>query len=249
MKTKIYLFITVLIALSFTFSSCKKEKTSALNDQTQAAPTQYYHGHNAGLGPNGGYPSGTPFYLPPYVKIIGDIRGGIQSSKELMKFDKQTYHGPFPCFSQLKANWTDYGTGTFVNLYIKFYNILPTNAILTLPGGLIFVDSTDVNDTIGIYQKGFILQAVNIQLPAQDTAFACIRAYCINLHLMPSTYDAVYFIGPVTNNPDLDQMVTIMQPKQYPFGSESDIQSIIWDVTDYGLSLTTQQVAYLNGLP
>lgn len=248
MKAKIYFLLTVLIAISFTFSSCKKEK-STITDQTKSEPSQYYQHHNQGLGPNGGYPSGTTFVLPPFVKVIGSIRGGLPSAKEATKFNKLTYQGPYISNNQYKANWTDYGTGTFVNLYVQFYNTLPTNATLTLPGGLIFVDSTDVDDTVGTYQKGFILQDVHIALPAQDTAFACLRAYCLNAHLLPSSYAAVYFIGPVTSNQELNQIVTIMAPKQYPFGEEGSIQSIIWDVTDNAQTLTSTQITYLNGLP
>ena len=236
-----------MIAFSFTFSSCKKEKTTVAD--TPPAPTQVYHSTNNGLGLHGGYPTGTTFTLPSNVKIIGSIRGGLPSGKEAKIIDKQTYQGPFANNNDLKANWISYGTGTYVNLYIAFYNTLATNATLTLPGGLIFVDSTDVNDTIGAYQKGFILQDVHIVLPALDTAFAIVRAYCLNLHLMPSDYSSIYYIGPITNNVELNQIVTIMAPKQYPFGNEGSIQQIIWDVTDNALTLTPTQTAYLNSLP
>lgn len=248
MKAKIYLLVTVLIALSFTFTSCKKDKT-VVTDEKQVPPTHYYGENNLGLGPHGGYPTGTGFVLPPFVHIIGNIRGGAEASKEYTIVDKLKYTGPFANTNHYKANWTSYGTGTFVHLYIQFYNSLATNATLTLPGGLIFVDSTDVNDTVGRFQKGFILQDVNIALPALDTAFAIIEAYCLNAHLMPSNYSSIYYIGPITNNNDLNQIVTIMAPKQYPFGSEFDIQQIIWDVTDNALSITPAQVAYLNSLP
>ena len=248
MKTKIYFLAAALFALSFTFSSCKKEKATVA-DPTPPAPLQVYHSTHSGLGLHGGYPTGTTFTLPANVKIIGSIRGGLASGKESPIIDKLTYNGPFANNNQLKANWITYGTGTYVNLYIAFYNTLATNATLTLPGGLIFVDSTDVNDSIGRFQKGFILQDVHIALPALDTAFACVRAYCLNLHLMPSNYSSIYYIGPITNNVELNQIVTIMAPKQYPFGNEGSIQQIIWNVTDNALTLTPTETSYLNSLP
>jgi hypothetical protein len=247
MKTRIYFLAAILFALSFAFSSCKKEKVTVA-DPTPTAPTQVYHSTNNGLGLHGGYPTGTTYTLPSNVKIIGSIHGGMPYSKASY-IDKQTYQGPFANNNDLKANWISYGTGTYVNLYIAFYNTLATNATLTLPGGLIFVDSTDVNDSIGRFQKGFILQDVHIALPALDTAFAIVRAYCLNLHLMPSDYSSIYYIGPITNNVELNQIVTIMAPKQYPFGNEGSIQQIIWNVTDNALTLTPTEISYLNSLP
>jgi hypothetical protein len=238
--------LSILVIFTLLLIGCKKESVNPI-DKTNP-PTQIYHSTNSGLGPHGGYPSGTAFILPPYVHIIGDIRGGLPTSKGFEGVNKQTYIGPF-INKDLKANWVSYGTGTYVNLYIAFYNTLATNATLTLPGGLIFVDSTDVDDTVGRFQKGFILQDVHIALPALDTAFACIRAYCLNLHLMPSNYTSIYYIGPITNNQELNQVVTIMAPKQYPFGEEGSIQQILWDVTDNALPLSSMQITYLNSLP
>lgn len=239
------LFILGIFFSFFFLLSCKKD--NSIIEPTPKPPTQVYHPTNDGLGLHGGIPTGTQFILPTNVKIIGSIRGGMPYAKAT-KFDKQTYNGPFTN-NELKSNWISYGTGTYVNLYIAFYNTLATNATLTLPGGLIFVDSTDVNDTIGRFQKGFILQDVHIALPALDTAFAIVRAYCLNLHLMPSDYSSIYYIGPITNNVELNQIVTIMAPKQYPFGNEGSIQQIIWNVTDYGLTLTPAETSYLNSLP
>jgi len=229
--------ITLLFLSVVLFSSCKKDNNDPPPNQNTLS----------GLGQVHGFPTGTQFTLPPNVHIIGSIRGG--DAKKMQGVDKNTYYGPFPVSTEKTNDYTEYGTGTYVNLYIQFYNSLGTDVTLTIPGGLIFCDSLDVIDSLGIYQKGYILQSVYIPLPALDTAFACLRAYCLNHTLSPSSYDAVYYIGPITNNPDLNQISTIMAPKQYPFGSEYNIQSIIWNVTDYGLTLDTAEIAYLNSLP
>lgn len=236
MKNKSLLIIGFLAIFAVMISSCKKDANTP-QDTPKVTPT------TSGLGSHPGLPSGYNFQLPKTIKIIGDIRGGLPYSKIADK----GYKGPFP-FENTPKSWISYGSGTFVNLYIMFYNTLPTPATLTLPGGLIFTDSLDV-DSMGQYQKGFILQDVNIQLPALDTAFACIRAYCLNHTLMPSSYSAIYFMGPITNNVELNTMVSIMAPKQYPFGEEYNIQTIVWNVTDYGLTLTPTETSYLNALP
>ncbi|MFA4851082.1 MAG: hypothetical protein WC868_05495 [Bacteroidales bacterium] len=240
MKKAVTVSILGAFILSTVLVSCKKDKDTTPIDQPTSGPVLSHS--LSGLGNHQGYPSGTMFNLPNNVKIIGSIRGGLPYGKVANK----SFKGPFP-FTNNPKSWIDYGTGTYVNLYIKFYNTLPTNDSLTLPGGLIFCDSLDIDSSQ--YQKGFILQDVHIQLPALDTAFACIRAYCLNAHMMPSSYDAIYLLGPVTNNIDLNQIVTIMAPKQYPFGEEYPIQEIIWNVTDYGLNITPAEVSYLNSLP
>ena len=242
MKKNLFLVSVFLVVIALLLNSCKKDNLPA-KSQTQK-PVSIVN-YQSGLGSQKGYPSGRPFILPSNVEIIGSIRGGEMYKSSIV--DKDKYNGPFPVNS-IPKSWVSYGTGTFVQLYIKFYNSIPTPTTLTIPGGLIFVDSLD-SDSNGIYQKGFILQDVNIPLPALDTAFIILEAYCLNHTLAPSSYNAVYFVGPITNNPDLDSIVSIMTPKQYPFGEEYNIQNIIWNVTDYGQNLTTTEVQYLNALP
>jgi len=242
MKKSIILSAFLIATMALVFS-CKKEKEPVPTPNPNPTPTVNY---NTGLGNTPGYPTGTPFVLPSHVEIIGEIRGGIPNKSNYI--DKLTYTGSFP-INTIPKNWISHGTGTYVDLYITFFNTLGTNATLTLPGGLIFCDTLDTDTTNGYYQRGLILQPVHIFLPALDTAFAHLRAYCLNMSLSPSNYNAVYYIGPVTNNPQLNQMVTIMNPKQYPFGEEGTLQSIIWNITDNGQTLTTQDIQYLNSLP
>lgn len=237
MKNRNYLIIGIVVAFFIVLSSCKKETAPVQNTPTGNASTI------TGLGANSGSPTGIHFKLPKNIKIIGSIRGGLPYGKIMNK----NYTGPFP-YSNNPKSWVDYGTGTFVNLYIKFYNTNTSPCTVTLPGGLIFCDSLDAHG-FGTYQKGLILQDVDIPVPGLDTAFACIRAYCLNHTLAASSYDAVYYIGPITNNQDLNQIISIMGTKQAPVGEEYNIQSIVWNVTDYGLTLTSTEIAYLNSLP
>lgn len=237
MKNKNLLLIGLVLVFAIFATSCKKDASNTNQDTPKSVSSV------SGLGSNPGLPAGTNFELPKNIKIIGSIRGGLPFGKVADK----SFKGPFP-FNNNPKNWITYGTGTFVNLYIMFYNTLPTPATLTLPGGLIFCDSLDAH-SLGTYQKGFILQDVTIPIPAMDTAFACISAYCLNHTLLPSSYSAVYYLGPITTNQDLNQIVSIMAPKQYPYGAEYDIQSIVWNVTDYGLTLTATEISYLNSLP
>lgn len=240
MKTIWYILVLAAIVVS----GCKKD-----NIDTSPSPTYppiTYVDYNQGLGSNPGYPVGMQFTLPEHIKLIGEIRGGAPG-RNLTIEDKQTYSGPFPIDIPLR-NWVTYGTGTYVNLYMKFYNNSSSPTTLTLPGGLIFCDTQD-NSHEPQYQRGFLLQSVHIPIPPFDTAYVHLPCYCLNMHLAVPDFNTVYYIGPVTMNPNLNLIVQIMAPKQYPYGYEYDIQSIIWNVTDNGQPLTQADIQFLQSLP
>lgn len=234
MKKLLFLFL-----LSVVLFSCKKEQPDVI-----VPPDNTTVNTQAGLGSVPGIPTGMFYSLPENIQVVGDIRGGIMG-KEM--YQDKTFKGPF--VFDYKANWISYGTGTYVNLYLTLFNSSITNTVVSFPGGLIFVDSLDANTHLGQYQKGLILQNVNVIVNAQDSAFVHLRSYCLNAHLMPSNYDAVYYFGPITNNAQLNTVIGIMSTKQQPVGEEYNIQSIIWNVTDNGLTLTSAELSYLNGLP
>ena len=243
MKKKLNLIGALLVVFVLLMNSCKKDDVSAPIQNLKPVPT---HNYLSGLGPNVGFPAGLPFVLPHYIHVIGPIRGGEMYKSNTV--DKNKYTGPFP-LNLIPKSWVVYGTGTYINLYIKFYNALPNPTSLTIPGGLIFVDSLDNDSSTGVYQKGFILQDIHVPLPALDTAFIVVQAYCLNHTLQASNYNAVYFIGPISSNPNLNQIVSIMATKQPPVGVEYNIQSIVWNVTDYGLNISPSEIQYLNSLP
>lgn len=234
------IFRTLLFAslCALVLVSCKKESPDSVLPPDNTPVNQL-----AGLGTTTGYPSGKKFDLPKGVSLVGYIRGGLSGKAP---YDK-TYKGPFDLSS--KSTYADLGTGTYVNLYMTLYNANTNMVNFSMPGGLIFVDSNDVYHHDPVYQKGYILQEVHLSIDPQDTAYIHLRAYCLNHTLAPSSYSAVYFFGPVTSNPNLNQITGIMATKQYPFGEEYNIQTIVWNVTDYGQNLTAADISYLNGLP
>lgn len=242
MKKNIYFLFSVLIALFLVFNACKK--TEVVDDPPVIDNPDV--NYNQGLGTTPGYPVGLIYHFPEHIQLIGDIRGGMPYGRS-GEIDKETYKGPFPA-CEMNRNWTTYGTGTYVNLYMVLYNALSTPTNLSLPGGLIFCDTQD-NSHEPQYQRGLLLQTVNIQIPAQDTAFVHLPCYCLNMHLGVPSYQTVYYIGPISSNPQLNQLIVIMQPKQYPIGEEGNIQSIVWNITDNGQVLSPTDISYLNSLP
>lgn len=242
MKKQFKILFAVLIALPLFFSACKKE---AEDDPLPPVPPPPAVNYNQGLGNIPGLPVGTVYNFPPNIQLIGEIRGG---HNKTLPVDKFTYNGPFP-FADMAKNWITYGTGTFVNLYFQVFNMLTVPDTLTLPGGLIFVDINDTDSILPTYQRGLLLQTVNIPIDPLDTAWVHLPCYCLNLHMSVPNFNTVYTLGPVTSNPELNQLVTLMAPKQYPFGEEYNLQSIVWNITDNGDTLTPANIAYINSLP
>lgn len=239
MKTKKYfqLFLVCALCITFVTVACKKKK----DDPDVIGPT-----NTNGLGDNAGFPTGTVFSFPPYVTIIGDIRGGEDYGKSIYtRKDKRYLQLGYQ--KQTKENWEPFGSGSYVDLYIKFFNALNIDTSVTLPGGLIFIDSTKV------YQHGLILQPLVIPLFANDTTFAKVKSYCINMNRDPSDWLAVYYTGPTTNNSELVKIISILKAKDQiamdNYSVVSEVQTIIWDVTDYNQVLSQAQINYLNSLP
>jgi len=223
------LFIILSAVVLFSFTSCTKDK---VQDEVEE-PVLYSLN---GLGNNSGEPTGEEFELPTFVKIIGEIRGGEMPGAKT-NIDKSI---PAP---QLKDGiFTAYGTGTYVHVYMGFLNTLGADIVLNIPGGLMFQDNTRYT------QHGVILQDAHIPIGANDTVYVKLEAYCLNKEITGGgNYNTIYEMGPVTNYPDLVQIIDILKTKQLPIGNEYSIQTIIWNVTD-GTGITEADIDYLNSL-
>jgi len=244
MKTKINLLL-VAFALIFIIS-CKKDKD---DNNTPIVPIAQTPTNSQGLGNNSGFPTGTLYELPQSIEIEGEIRGGMDyyysGNDNVDKKNMKLLHNIITNKNINEDDWQYYGSGTYVELYMKFYNTSAEDTIVIIPGGLIFIDSTKT------YQHGFVLQTVSIPVLAHDTTYAVVNAYCSNLDRDCSDWDAIYHFGPVTNNSELIKIVEIMEEKEEPedFYVIYEIQDMIWDVTDYNKVLSQQQLSYLNDLP
>jgi hypothetical protein len=237
----------MLVALvSTVFTSCKKETatpeiTSITSVPYEAPLPAPDPSATSGLGSHGGNPTGAAYQLPPDVKLIGEIRGGLMGGKSFM-IPSKDQNGP----AILKIgsdDYTTYGTGMYVDLYATFQNTGSTGINMCIPGGLLFTDTSHY------HQNGVLLQSVFITIEAGQTVNIHLKTYCCNHNLSPSSYNAVYNIGPVTNYSYLQDVINIMKNKQYPsLDNVYQIQSIIWHVTDYG-PMTEDQRNFLNSLP
>lgn len=233
MKIKLY---GIIVLAGIVFASCKKDDTNQVSP-IPAVPVQYN-----GLGDRPGNPTGTPLSLPSNLTIIGKITGGL-SFKSDIRPEKKYGQKFFFANRGAKADYISYGTGTYVDLYMKVISNTGHDTTWIIPGGTIFCDSS------GTYQNGLILQDDSVLITGSDTAFVWLRAYCTNLSRHGSDEYAVYRLGVVSDNPAIMEVIAILRNKLKPFGNESAIQNIIWNITEYSAALSAEDKATLQQLP
>jgi len=236
MKSKWMLFLVVLFvaAMTINFESCKKDET--VTNVVRPPVTPPHVNYLMGLGNTPGKPVGNSYSLPSGFRFTGPV---MSDPGKALTGDKQALllAGIFP---EIKTDYTTFGSGTYVNLYVGISNISTQNRVLIIPSGLIFC-SEDTTD-----QSGIIIQPDTIPIPGNDTVYCCLKSYCLNLHhSVPS--NAVYKMTVTTLNPDLVYVVSTLRNKK-PVTDASQIQSILWNITDNG-GLTQSDKTYLNSLP
>lgn len=232
---KIQLLAAVLLA-GVVFTSCKKD------DPEQGSPVPVVPVQYNGLGDRPGNPTGTQFTLPSNLTIVGNITGGL-TYKSSIKPEKKYGQKYFFSNRGVMADYMSYGTGTYVDLYMKIVSNTGHDTTWIIPGGTIFCDSS------GTYQNGLIIQDDSILVSGTDTSFVWLKAYCTNLSRHGSDEYAVYRLGVISDNSAIMEVVSILRNKLKPFGNESAIQNIIWNITEYSAALSAEDRATLQQLP
>lgn len=224
--------------LSIIVTSCKKDSS---NPSDQSSPTTIYSTSLSGFGSHGGAPTGTAFVLPPNIKIVGSLTGGQPG----FKINKTIGNINSYLASLAKTNYDQHGLGTYVNVYFQLRNTANVAFKLIMPAGLIMCDSLP-NDTIAddTTQSGIIVTDDTIVIPGDDTVGVCMSSFCLNLHhSVPSGNK--YMFKVITNNNQLSQVVAILRTKKTLPDHISDIQSILWEITD-GAGLTQADIDMMN---
>ncbi|MFZ4399572.1 MAG: hypothetical protein ACOYO1_06035 [Bacteroidales bacterium] len=237
MKTKRFFIPVVSLLIGFLlFNACKKDINPIYPVAKPVVTTIPVGIYPAGLGSTPGTPVCNPFILPENIEVIGEIKSAAFKSTV---FDKETQNINDFIYTP-KTTFVELGSGSLVQIYMKFYNKNSQPTTLVIPGGLMFLPG----DTAA--QTGTTTQNDTIIIPPHDSLGCHIKTYCTNLHKHVPNNTSYKMLG-TTVHSDLWTMVNILKTKK-KLAPGSQVQSIIWNITDRG-GLTDADRTYLNNLP
>ena len=131
-----------------------------------------------------------------------------------------------------------------VDLVVEIGNSATQPVAVTIPAGFVFVSSS------GTYQDGLLLDALVIQVPAQDSVRIVLSLYCLQLSRSSAKPSETYRTDAVTTNPGLLAIVNLPRPLPLVNGAlgASATQSAVWEVTDGKGPLSAAQLTQLRNL-
>ncbi|HYH96522.1 hypothetical protein [Hyalangium sp.] len=178
-----------------------------------------------GIGRSTAAPVGTPYVLPGGVELLQPIPG---------------YDGD--CIPMEQQSQEEKGSGALVRLCVALRNTASTPVRVELPAGLIFV--SDELTT----QNGLLVQGVPLEVPAQQTLYIPLHLYCLNEERAPSSPWDTFTLGPVTQDPRLRELISLVEGKFLPVPGLTEVQAAVSNITD-GSGLTPQDRESLRSLP
>jgi hypothetical protein len=249
-------FLALITALTMTFASCEKEGEETKDDTP---------GQIAGLGETEGELTGTTFKLPDGVELADKIMGGYRASnyRSASLFDKQAGINNLERLSarsiQTRAGDetiqldTILGSGYFVEIFMPLRNTTSSPITVTFPAGLI------AKSVSGLCQNGVLLKKATVKIPVGRIYGVLLKMYCGNAHKDPSYSSEEYVFTVVSNSSLIMDLCNRVKNKrinneEYPLDSDghadsnqyssyvSTLQSILWDLTDYGEALSEYNI-------
>ena len=258
LNSKIWVIMIIAVVM---FSSCGGDG-SGIEEEPQIV--EDIPGSIAGLGETDGELTGTPYQLPQGIELAAKIWGGYRADNYASAvFDKKSMPENF--LEQLETKTiqtragetitqdTIMGSGTWVHLLIPLKNTTSSPITITLPAGLI------AKSLSGEYQNGVLLKKVTFRIPANSILGVYLYMYCGNSHRDPSYASEEYVFSVISNSSLIVDLCNRLKNKrinieEYPgdktqYNSyRSKLQSILWDLTDYGEALSADNIAYINSL-
>lgn len=168
---------------------------------------------HAGMGDSTAAPTGQAFAWPQAVRVDDPVKGD----------------DPF-CVPQEQPATPPVGHGGLVRVCLGLHNTGLVPITVTLPPGLIFVSDSLEG------QNGIVLTVTTLVVPVTSTTFYVpVYAYCLNLgrHNTAGGQDT-YRPGPVTDDPSVLELLTLLQGKQVTPAFDFKLQQILWDITENG---------------
>jgi len=168
---------------------------------------------HTGMGDSTAAPTGRAWSWPQGLQVDDPVKGDDPS-----------------CVPPEQPATPPVGHGGLVRVCLGFRNTGLVPVTVTLPPGLIFVS----NSLEG--QNGLVLTVTTIVVPVTSTTFYVpVYAYCLNLgrHNTAGAQDT-YQAGPLTDDPSVLELLTLLQGKQVTPAFDFKLQEILWDITENG---------------
>jgi len=255
MKLNTLVLIT-LGAAALTASACRWDPTDLILEVEGIEG-----GGLPGLGNNTEEVEGTDFQFPTGISV-GTIPGYAgysaapaavkpASMEELLLTPPTAlYAAPAATLATTTADYT-LGSGYYVRIVLPLTNSTPNPIEIELPAALIFQNSG------GEYQNGLLVKKVKFTAKANGTTEVVLHLYCCNLSRHASDTEAVYnrFVvctsEPIVRFCQLfkDKKINVEEnPDDYD-GQVTQIQSILWTLTQMGVFPTGENLDWINALP
>ncbi len=210
-----------------------------------------------GFGTTGGNIEGTDFKFPAGIILDGEIRGyDPNSTKSYFNSNhnsKQAVDISLIEKKDTKASSEDtvLGSGRWVEVLLPLKNTTGAPVLVTLPAGLI----TQCNSSD--YQNGLLIKAVSFYVPANDIYNVVLKMYCCNLSRHASSGAAVYSKLLVCTHPEIVALCDYFKNKAINYEDNhanyssfiTEIQSIVWALTERGEMPAGDRLNYINNLP
>jgi hypothetical protein len=162
------------------------------------------------------------------------LPGGIEIVQPIQGYDSD-------CIPPEQLSQEEKGSGALVRLCLVLRNTTSQSSRVELPPGLTFV--SDKRTT----QNGLLIQDVTLQVPAKQSLHVPLHLYCLNENRAPSAPWDTFTLGPVSQDPELREIITLVEDRFLPVPGLTEVQSAVYHVTD-GAGLTAQDRESLRKL-
>ena len=259
--TSILMLLTCVAMMALCLNSCNKGEDPFKNGGDEEIP---------GLGNAEGELTGTPFKLPDGIELTGNITGaGYQndywilytapSERKLVHKDGTVEDRVAPIRTRVdeESNYRGSGYG-YVDLLIPLRNTRLTPVEVTIPAATIIVSQS------GECQHGVLIKKVTFTIPANGSYRLILSLYCGNLSKSSAYSSDIYVWGVVSNAKALLDLCDRVKNKkinieEFSRTSNTDynvyedqvdeLQSIVWEITDFSGKLSDDDIRYINSLP
>lgn len=226
------LFIVVFLMLS----NCSTNDSDEPVDLEEEEP---------GFGASQKDPVGTPLSFPQGVGVVGN-----------------TVHTPDFCLSpdsllsllMAESRESIKGSPGFFTVCVTLSNSNPFPVTITCPAGVTFICERDERERPKA-QNGITVVDVVITIRPNSTETFLLDLYCLNSGRTRPAVETSFVIGPVTQNPRMQNLISILQDKNIQndeLGTDwievsTMIQQAVWEIAD-GKDLSSSTLEAIEGL-